>query len=57
MTQNEHLHCKLKMEALIVYSEVCGDEIIVILEMIGVKFQSEYDYPRPDKTESEAYVY
>lgn len=39
------------------YSEVCGDEIKVILEMVGVKFQSEDDYPRPDQTESEAYVY
>lgn len=37
--------------------EVCGDGIKDTLEMTGVKFQSEDDYPRPDQTESEAYIY
>lgn len=45
------------METLILYSEVCGHGIKVILEITGVKFQSEDDYLRPNKTESEVYIW
>lgn len=45
------------METLILHSEVCGHGIKVILEITGVKFQSEDDYLRPDKTESDVYIY
>lgn len=45
------------MEALILYSEVCGNRVKVILEMIGVKFQCEHHCQRPNKIESETYIY
>lgn len=57
MTQNEHLCSKHKMETQILYSEVCVDGIKVVLEMTGIKFQSQDDYLRPNKAESEVYIY